>query len=271
MFIVPGPESECYQNNDVPHGSMTRLWYPSQAVGHERRMVVYTPHGYESHKKHYPVLYLMHGFSGDEEDWPQEGRIAQIMDNLIAQGKAEPMIVVMPNNKLDQDAAPGYDRYGWMMPPMRNFPRNGDGTYEKYFPEIVDYIDHIYRTVTKKSGRAIAGFSMGAFHAAHISKLYPKLFDYVGLFSGFIEKEGQNKSVVYSDLQGKLARQFATPPKLYWIGIGNSDSGINGAQKFHTYLDSLGYRNEYHEVPGDHSGYTMRREALIFIPKLFKK
>ena len=101
--------------------------------------------------------------------------------------------------------------------------------------------------------------------------LNPKLFDYVGLFSWFIEKAGQNKSVVYSDLQGKLARQFATPPKLYWIGIGNSDSGIYGAQKFHTYLDSLGYRNEYHEVPGDHSGYTMRREALIFIPKLFKK
>lgn len=118
----------------------------------------------------------MHGYSGDEEDWPNKGRIAQVLDNLIAKGKAKPMIIVMPNNKLDQDAAPGHDRYGWRMSPMRNFPRNGDGTYEQYFPKIVNYIDEVYRTIPQKSGRAIAGFSMGAFHADHISKAYPDMF-----------------------------------------------------------------------------------------------
>jgi len=269
MFIVPGPESECYQVNDVPHGSMTRCWYPSQAVGRERRMVVYTPPGYERSKNRYPVLYLMHGYSGDEEDWPNEGRIAQIMDNLIAQGKAKPMIVVMPNNKLDQDAAPGNDRYGWLMPPMRNFPRNGDGTYEQYYPEIVKYIDEVYRTIPEKSGRAIAGFSMGAFHAGHISKAYPDMFDYVGLMSGCIVKDDQDKAPIYNDFDGKLARQFAKPPRLYWIGMGGADSGLEGARKFHEHLGSLGYKSEFQVVPGDHSGYTMRREALQFIPRLF--
>jgi enterochelin esterase family protein len=270
MFIVPGPESECYQVNDVSHGSMTRCWYPSQAVGHERRMVVYTPPGYERSKKRYPVLYLMHGYSGDEEDWATDGRIAQILDNLIARGKAEPMIVVMPNNKLDQDAAPGNDRYGWLMPPMRNFPRNGDGGYEQYYPEIVNYIDKTYRTIGKKRGRAIAGFSMGAFHAGHISKAYPDMFDYIGLFSGYIVKDDQDKAPIYNDFEGKLTRQFAKPPKLYWIGMGSGDSGVEGARKFHEHLDSLGYKNEFHLVPGDHSVYAMRREALQFIPRLFK-
>jgi enterochelin esterase family protein len=269
MFLVPGPESECYQVNDVPHGSMTRCWYLSQAVGHERRMVVYTPPSYEASKERYPVLYLMHGYSGDEEDWPNEGRIAQILDNLIARGKAKPMIVVMPNNKLDQDAAPGNDRYGWLMPPMRTFPRNGDGAYEQNYPEIVKYIDNAYRTIPEKSSRAIAGFSMGAFHAGHISKAYPDMFDYVGLFSGCIVKDDQDKAPIYNDFDGKLARQFAKPPKLYWIAIGSADSGAENARKLHEHLASLGYKSEFKLLPGDHDAYTMRREALEFIPKLF--
>ena len=107
VFIVPGDPGDLYSVNDVPHGTVARRWYDSPTLKEQRRITVYTPPGYENSKQTYPVFYLLHGSGGDEEAWISLGRTAQIMDNLIAQGKAKPMIVVMPNGHTQNAAAPG--------------------------------------------------------------------------------------------------------------------------------------------------------------------
>lgn len=135
----------------------------------DRRMTVYTPAGYEKGDRHYPVFYLLHGMGGDENAWTELGRTAQILDNLIAQGKAEPMIVVMTNGNPSQEAAPGETSAG-LKAPTTQLPKTMDGSFEAAFPEVVEFIDANYRTRADKASRAIAGLSMGGFHSLHISK-----------------------------------------------------------------------------------------------------
>ncbi|MDR0893337.1 MAG: esterase, partial [Mediterranea sp.] len=117
IFIIPGDPGSLYNVQDVPHGTVARRWYNSSTLGFERRITIYTPPGYEAGKKSYPVLYLLHGAGGDEEAWITLGRTAQSMDNLIAQGKAKPMLVVMPNGYADQKSAPGEDEQGLVTRP----------------------------------------------------------------------------------------------------------------------------------------------------------
>lgn len=107
IFIVGGDRADLYRVNDVPHGTVSKVWYDCPTLGMKRRLTVYTPAGYEHSGKRYPVFYLLHGMGGDEQAWTELGRAAQILDNLIAQGKAEPMIVVMTNGNASQEAAPG--------------------------------------------------------------------------------------------------------------------------------------------------------------------
>ena len=107
IFIIGGGIADLFKVNDVPHGTVTRMWYKSQLLGIPRRTTIYTPPGYETSKDSYPVFYLLHGAGGDEEAWIALGRASQILDNLIAQGKAKPMIVVMTNGNAGQQAAPG--------------------------------------------------------------------------------------------------------------------------------------------------------------------
>ena len=148
---------------------LSGVWYHSVALDLDRRLTVYTPAGYETSGKRYPVFYLLHGMGGDENAWSELGRTAQIMDNLIAQGKAKPMIVVMTNGNDALEAAPGESSLGFTAPSM-NLPKTMEGSFETAFPEVVKFIDKTYRTQANKKGRAIAGLSMGGFHSMHISK-----------------------------------------------------------------------------------------------------
>lgn len=216
VFIIGGDRADFYKVNPVPHGTVSRIWYDSPALGLERRMTVYTPAGYETSGKRYPVLYLLHGMGGDEEAWISLGRTAQILDNLIAQGKAKPMIVVMPNGNASQEAAPGESSRG-MVPPTMQLPKTMEGSYEQAFPEIVKFIDKNYRTIKSKSGRAIAGLSMGGFHSLHISKQYPDMFNYIGLFSAAIMPNKEVSSPIYENMEEKLKVQFDKNPALYWM------------------------------------------------------
>ena len=134
---------------------------------------------------------------GDEEAWIALGRTAQILDNLIAQGKAKPMIVVMTNGNADQEAAPGESSLGLVKPNMQ-LPKTMEGSMESSFPDVIKFIESNYRVEKKKSSRAIAGLSMGGFHSLHISKQYPDMFDYVGLFSAAIlPREGSELSLIH--------------------------------------------------------------------------
>ena len=180
IFIIPGEKGNLYNVCKTAHGTVSKVWYDSPGLGMQRRMTVYTPAGYEdSGNRRYPVLYLLHGMGGDEDAWVTLGRAAQVLDNLIAQGKAEPMIVVMPNGNAGLPSAPGEGPEG-LYQPMTRPMKTMEGSYEAAFRDIVDYVDLHYRTIRKKSGRAIAGLSMGGFHSFHISKQYENMFDYVG-------------------------------------------------------------------------------------------
>ncbi|WP_291539113.1 esterase [Bacteroides sp.] len=269
VFIIGGDRADFYKVNPVPHGTVSRVWYDSPALGLERRMTVYTPAGYETGGKRYPVLYLLHGMGGDEEAWISLGRTAQILDNLIAQGKAKPMIVVMPNGNASQEAAPGESSRG-MVPPTMQLPKTMEGSYEQAFPEIVKFIDKNYRTIKSKSGRAIAGLSMGGFHSLHISKQYPDMFNYVGLFSAAIMPNKEASSPIYENMEGKLKVQFDKNPALYWIAIGKTDFLYKANEEYRKLLDKKGYKYTYYESDEGHIWRNWRIYLTEFVPMLFR-
>ena len=269
VFIIGGGRADLYKVNDVPHGTVSRMWYNSPTLGMERRITVYTPAGYETSGKRYPVFYLLHGMGGDEEAWIALGRTSQILDNLIAQGKAEPMIVVMTNGNASQEAAPGETHFG-LTPPNMNLPQTMEGTFETAFPDVVKFIDKTFRTKANKKNRAIAGLSMGGYHSLHISKQYPDMFNYVGLFSAAIMPDAKVKSPIYEDFDKKLATQFAKKPALYWIGIGKTDFLYKANEDFRKMLDEKGYKYTYYETGEGHIWKNWRIYLTEFAPLLFK-
>ncbi len=270
VFIIPGERADLYKINDIPHGTVSKIWYNSPTLGMDRRLTVYTPAGYENSGKRYPVLYLLHGMGGDENAWTELGRASQILDNLIAQGKAEPMIVVMPNGNAALQAAPGESSLGFVAPSMQ-LPKTMEGSFETHFPEVVNFIDKNYRTIKSKKGRAIAGLSMGGFHSLHISKEYPDMFDYVGLFSAAILPGKDVKSPIYDNIEGKIKTQFQKKPALYWIAIGDKDFLYQANKDYRKLLDDNGYKYSYFETPEGHIWKNWRIYLAEFASQLFKK
>lgn len=269
LFLIDGKESNLYKVQDVPHGSVNRVWYHSNKLGADRRLTIYTPAGYETNKQSYPVLYLLHGSGGDEDSWTTLGRAAQIMDNLIAQGKAKPMIVVMTNGNAALQATWGEAPAGFVTPTIE-LPKVTDGSFEDAFPEIVSFVDKAYRTIAKKQKRAIAGLSMGGFHSMQISKEYPAMFDYVGLFSASARFKGKGESHVYNNCEGKIRKQFAQKPSLYWIAIGKDDFLYEQNQQFRKFLDDNKCPYTYVESEGGHIWRNWRNYLSEFVPLLFK-
>ncbi len=267
ILLIGGGRSDLYKVNAVPHGTVAKRWYTQDGL--TRRLSVYTPAGYENSNKRYPVFYLLHGMGGDEEAWLTQGRTAQILDNLIAQGKAEPMIVVMTNGNVSQEAAPGETSAGFV-PPSMNLPKTMEGTFESTFMEVVKFIDANYRTIAKKQGRAIAGLSMGGFHSKFISLNNPDTFDYIGLFSAALGVTDPSISPIYQNEDAKLKTQFAKKPALYWIGIGKTDFLIQANNAYREKLDGLGYKYQYMDTEGGHIWRNWRIYLTEFTPLLFK-
>lgn len=264
-FIIPGERGDLYAAQDVPHGSLARVWADVND-GRQRRMVVYTPAGYETSDERYPVLYLLHGMGGDEEAWVATGRAAEILDNLIARGLAEPMIVVMTNGCTRHVAAPGYSHEGMWKPYMSG---SMNGSFERMFPSIVEWVDRCYRTEAQSESRAIAGLSMGGFHTMQISKEYPTMFDYVGLFSAAIFR-GEEGVDIYQNLESKLATQFAGEPTLYYIAIGRDDFLYNENVEYRSLLDAAGYPYTYVESDGGHVWRNWRIYLTQFAQLIFR-
>mgnify|MGYP002517597687 CR=1 FL=1 len=264
-FIIPGERGSLYAAQDVPHGTLSKVWC-KVSDGRMRRMSIYTPAGYETSRKQYPVLYLLHGMGGDEEAWVATGRVVEIMDNLIARGDAEPMIVVMTNGCTKHLSAPGFSHEGMWSPYMSG---SIDGTFEKMFPSIVEWVDRNYRTKRDRVSRAIAGLSMGGFHSMQISKEYPSLFGYVGLFSAAIFR-GEEGVKMYDNLEVKLHRQFSKEPRLYWIAIGRDDFLYEENVRYRQLLDKGGFPYTYVESEEGHIWRNWRVYLSQFAPQLFK-
>ena len=270
IFLISGDRADLYKVNKVPHGTVSKIWYNSPTAGLPRRCTVYTPAGYETSKQKYPVLYLLHGIGGDEQAWTELGRAAQILDNLIAQGKAKPMIVVMTNGNISQEACPGETSQGFIEPTMA-LPKTMDGYFEQAFPDVIKFVEGTYRVERDKAHRAIAGLSMGGFHSLFISINNPDTFDYVGLFSAAVDQQQKGGlDEIYAKRDQKIDNLFAKHPKLFWIGIGKSDFLYKNNADLRHYLDSKNFKYEYLETEGGHIWRNWRIYLSEFVPKLFK-
>jgi len=269
IFIVNGPESSNYTVQNVPHGTVAKRWYTSRGLKEDRRLTVYTPPGYEASKEKYPVLYLLHGMGGDEEAWMTLGRASQILDNLIAQGKAKPMIVIMPNGHTSNAAAPGESSKGFYKIDMVT-PDIFTGDMEANFNEIIAFTEQNYRVKADAKNRAIAGLSMGGFHSLYISANQPKTFDYIGLFSPAILPPENKKSPIYENLDAKLQVQKNNAYRLYWIAIGKTDFLYKHAASFRDKLDKMNFSYQYVESEGGHTWSNWRKYLNDFVPQLFK-
>ena len=206
----------------------------------KRRLTVYTPAGYEDNPKaKYPVLYLLHGSGGDEDAWSDLGRTAQIMDNLIAEGKAQPMIVVMPNGVYFNSASPGA-AVNMFQPTMANSRSDSTAEIEESFPDVMKFIEKHYRVKKDGYSRAVAGLSMGGRQSSRLARRYPGTF------------------------------VFAAKPKLFWIGVGKDDGIKRNSLILKDYCDQHGYPCEYYESDGGHIWRNWRVYLTIFAQKLFK-
>lgn len=271
-LLVYDPQSTlAYSVKNVPHGTVSAVWYLA-GNGHNRRMNIYTPPQYKSSAAtRYPVLYLLHGSGGDEDAWLTLGRAAQILDNMIAQGKAKPMIVVMPNGCTDLDGAPGIaDNTG--NAPQWRYPHDMDGSFESDFHSIVAFVDTHYCTKADAGHRAIAGLSMGGLHTLYIAANNPGQFSCVGLFSALPWTAGTKEMVpspVYENLNAKLRSQFAAGVKLYWIGIGRDDFLLEINKSLRDTLDANGLPYTFHLSNGGHEWANWRDYLEIFAEKIF--
>lgn len=281
MFIISKEKGDCgdrYSVNNVPHGNVNRVWYDSPTLGTQRRMTVYTPPTYEQ-GGNYPVLYLLHGAGGDEEAWITLGRAAQIMDNLIAEGKAKPMIVVMTNGNANCDAAPGEWHRGFYKPSFSSHSESpAKASTEEAYKDVMKYVESHYRVQKGKKNTAICGLSMGGFHSFAISKLYPGRFGYVGLFSAATHMSGTGRTPLAEAMakDETLNHQFQTlfnaknKPFLYWIGIGKEDFLYDQNVALRTFMDANGWPYEYHESEGGHIWRNWRNYLIIFAQRVFK-
>ena len=260
MLFIPGERTENYFEANQ-HGSVTTRWYDSPSLGYSRRMVVYTPYGYEKNPKaKYPVLYLLHGGGGDEEAWTSMGRAAQILDNLIEKGLAKPMIVVMPNGNPNQKAA---NTLGIAAEPMdRQDPKWQNAYVTSLVKEIVPFIDKEYRTVAKASGRAIAGLSMGGGHTTSATILFPGTFDYICPMSCGIRESDE----LDAQLQGIKKAGY----KLYWIGCGTADFAWPGTEVLDKALTRNGMEHTLFASDGGHVWANWRLYLNTFARLLFK-
>lgn len=273
IFYVPDGPADYYLVRDVPHGNVTQTWYHSEGHQADRRLSIYTPPCYGKGKQRYPVLYLLHGSGGDENAWLELGHTARIIDNLIAEGKIEPMIVVMPNGNSGKQAAPGetYENLSYRPAMTNQLKGYKDGRYEAHFDEITDFVDKNYRTIAKKSKRALAGLSMGGFHTLFISANHPGLFDYIGLFSAGLNMTSVNMEIpAYSDMTGKLQNLSKEGYELYWIACGTDDFLYQNNLDYMKTLDSIGFDYVYHESERGHIWANWRQYLLLFAPMLFR-
>lgn len=259
---VPGPPSLSWELNDVPHGEIHHHFYKSGVVGDNRDFFVYTPPGYDPRgKQTYPVLYLLHGYSDDASAWTAVGRANVILDNLIAQGKAKPMLVVMPL---------GYGAPEVLSPNSGVFhdraitERNFSKFTEALLSEIIPRIEANYLVVKDRNSRAIAGLSMGGSETLLTGLNHSNQFAWIGAFSsGGISEEFDKE---FPGLDSKAAQQ----PRLLWIACGTDDRLIDINRKFRAWLASKSIQHVDIETPGRHAWPVWRRNLTEFSSLLFR-
>ena len=258
-FTVDGPKASRYLEPSR-RGSVDYVWYDSAVLGTTRRVAVYTPYGYSKNvKQRYPVLYLLHPEGGDEESWLSAGRLAEILDNLIAEGKAKPMIVVMPNADPTRQAA---GHIG--LPEVTNARTTSSMVFaSSLVHEIVPFVDSRYRTLPSKASRAIGGIGENGEAILRAAVMYTGLFDYICPISCGLESS--------ADLQKDLLRVKNGGVKLLWMGCGSKDEEVlPQARKVHEMMDEIHLFHTFYVNSGYSDWRSWRQYLSSFAPLIFK-
>jgi len=290
---VPEPDGGYYTAKDVPHGEVRQRWYFSKVTGKWRRAYVYTPPDYDANtKSRYPVLYLLHGWGENEHGWHVQGHADLILDNLIASGKAKPMLVVMDNlnaAKPDEDASLYNARsiiarrsLADVPPPIGARPAPGQAAPRPGFPsnfgetftamlltDLIPMVEKTYRTLPGRANRAMAGLSMGGMQSFQTVLGNIDKFAYLGGFSGSSGGRGGFDPKTAHKGVFKDAAAFNKQMKLVFLGIGTAEGP--GTKNFSEQLTKAGIQNVYFESEGTaHEWLTWRRCLNDFAPRLFR-
>jgi enterochelin esterase family protein len=244
-----------HEVRDVPHGAVQMQWYKSKATGGTRRVHVYTPPGYDSDpKRRYPVLYLLHGMGDIDAEWVQVGRANVIVDNLIADGKAAPMIVVMPNGHL----APDGER-----------EKNTQMFEEDLMESVIPLVEAKYRTAAGADNRAIAGLSMGGGQSLYVGLRNSARFGAIGIFSMGLMSGAAPFEKDHAKALAK-ADDFNSRVKLFWIGCGERDFLYKSALVLDETLKKHGIRHVFRSTEGEHAWNVWRKYLAEIVPMLFR-
>jgi enterochelin esterase-like enzyme len=271
MFFVMGPEAAFEEIKNVPHGVIREVWYESSTLGMQRRMHIYTPPGYDSGESRYPVFYLLHGAGDDDSGWSTVGRAGFILDNLLAEGKAKPMIVVMPNGSLPRARNSGRAAAG--TPPGPRSPAAFAAAQERFINEllndIVPFIEKHYRVRTGQENRAIAGLSMGGGQTLRVVTTHPDQFAYIGLWSAGIRGNAANFEKEYPAFLDQ-SNKINSRVKLLSISVGDQDRLAAASKTLAEVLNKHGIKNQLHVSGGGHTWINWRHYLNDFAPQLFQ-
>ena len=261
--IPEGPEGDYYRPQNVPHGQVRSVVYHSSFSGEYRRCMVYTPAGYEnSLTRRYPVLYLQHGMCEDETGWARQGKVNHIMDNLIAEGKCKPMIVVMDSGdcgipfrpKKGEDPGKAREAFGATFPKI-------------LIQDIIPFIDREFRTIPDRENRAMAGLSWGGHQTLETTLPNLDKFAWIGTFSGALFLRGNELPTIHDGVFANPAA-FNRRVHAFFIGVGSEEG--EGLKRLSESFTAYGIRNQYYVSPGTaHEWLTWRRCLKEFVPSLF--
>lgn len=272
-FLVTGDYADAYAPCSKP-GNVEHVWYYSAENDMTRRMYVYTPAGYDRNNRNvkYPVLYLLHGGGGDEDAWTTLGRTAQILDNLIATGKAKPMIVVMPNGNPNQYAAQTLGIP--VKTEVKKYASNFDN-YSSLVADILPFVEKNYNVIKNRKGRAVAGLSMGGGQSFFIAFRNVNVFANVGIFSSGLIGASAIGGAPF-DAEALFPGMYTAPAKynkfdVIYLACGEEDGRIDGMKDFCQKLNDHGYKGViWEQYPGTHEWKVWRRNLASFVQQIFK-
>jgi enterochelin esterase family protein len=272
MFFLPGKEAEFQENKAVQHGEIRKVWYHSATLDTQRRMHVYVPPGYDQSKDSYPVFYLLHGGGDEDSGWSTIGRAGFILDNLIADGKAKPMLVVMPNGSLPRPAnlpaaAPGGQRSPAAQAAMNALQERFTNELLK---DIVPTVEKRFRVREGAENRALAGLSMGGGQTLRVLITHPDQFAYVGIWSaglfGGNAAAFEKQNPTFLDGADKVNQHV----KVLAIRVGSQDFAMAGSKALAEVLEKHGIKNELRLSDGGHTWINWRQYLNEFAPRLFQ-
>ena len=263
---IPEKGTDFYEIKDVPHGAISSKYYFSKVTNGWRRLFVYTPPGYDTNNKQkYPVMYIQHGGGEDERGWAEQGKTDIILDNLIAEGKAKQMIIVIANGNVSTGRGSG----GYSTEGMAAFK-------EEMTKNIVPFIDKNYRTLTDAKNRALCGLSMGGGQAFYVGLASLEYFGSVGVFSsgifGGINNPTGKEFDADKEIPGLLSKSqsFNEKLKLFYVSVGEQDPRFEFAKKAVKKFQDSGLKVQFNSFPGDHEWQVWRKSVNDFAQRLFK-